>query len=99
MFQLSLTEVQATNLYQLQTICLALARDPQAAVRHFELTQAHADALRQLSADDVWSIVSRVGPHSLFPLRRDWQQLLDCPKPLTAANVVARDAHTGRPLR
>lgn len=96
MDQLALTDVQATNLYQLQTICLALARDPQAAVRHYELTREHADALQHLSADDLWRLVSRVGPHTLFPLRRDWQQLADCPDSLTPAHAVAHNALAGR---
>ena len=93
MSHLCLTDVQATNLYQLQTICLALAQDKLAASRHFDLSLAQADHLLRLSVDQMWMIVATVGEQTLFPPRRDLLKLLQWPAPLTAPLAAAYSRH------
>ncbi|MBJ7515020.1 MAG: hypothetical protein JHC82_01820 [Stenotrophomonas sp.] len=84
MSRVSLTDVQATNLYQLQTICLALQHDALAACRHFDLDKEQSDHLLRLSVDQMWTIVADVGEQTLFPPRPDLLKLLQCPAALTA---------------
>lgn len=91
MSHLALSDVQATNLYQLQTICLALAKDRLAASRHFDLTPAQTDFLLQLSTDQQWAIVASVGSHSLFPPRRDLLKVLQVPASLIASIMAAHN--------
>lgn len=96
MSHLSLSDVQTTNLYLLQTICLGLAKDRLAASRHFALTAAQADYLLHLSSDQIWSAVAAVGSTTLFPPRRDLVKLLQLPAPLVGPITAAHDPLSGR---
>ena len=89
MSHVSLSDVQTTNLFQLQNICLGLAKDPLATCRRYDLTQAQADHLLQLNADQLWSIVVSVGAQTLFSPRRDLIKLLQVPRSLTGVMTAA----------
>lgn len=90
MSHLSLSDVQATNLFQLQTLCLGLAKDRLGTIRHFDLHPALAEYLLDLSPDQLWTIVANVGSHSLFPPRRDFLKLVQVPPPLARILATTR---------
>lgn len=96
MSHLSLSDVQTTNLYLLQTISLGLAKDRLAASRHFALTAAQADYLLHLSSDQIWSAVAAAGSTTLFPPRRDLVKLLQLTAPLVGTIAAAHDPLSGR---
>lgn len=92
MSHLSLSDVQATNLFQLQTLCLGLAKDRLGTSRHFDLTPALAEYLLELSPDQLWTLVANVGSHTLFPPRRDFLKLVQVPPPLARIIATSRGA-------
>ena len=78
----TLTDVEWINLNVLVFIRAGLQYDPASTCCRYGLNTAQANHLRELSLDDLWSLVIHVGDTTLFPPRADLVTLLSTPRVL-----------------
>lgn len=77
-----LTDVEWINLNVLAVIRAGLQHDTASTCCRYGLTTAQANHLRELSLNELWSLVTHVGDTTLFPPRTDLVTLLSAPRPL-----------------
>ncbi len=90
MSQRTLTDVEWINLHVLAVIRAGLQNDSAAACSKYALNTAQADHLRNMSLDDLWSLVIHIGDTTLFPPRTDLVVLLSTPRPLAGPLSLVR---------
>jgi hypothetical protein len=90
MNSIQLSDVQYINLSALTAIRIGIQQDKASACVRFSLDASQADLLGQLSTEQIWAIVTNVGPATLFPPRHDLLRLLQTPLPLTAPLAAVR---------
>jgi hypothetical protein len=95
MSRVTLTDVEWINLNMLVAIRAGLQHDPASTCCRYGLNTAQADRLRQLSLDEVWSLVIHVGDTTLFPPRADLVTLLSTPRALAGPMALV---HSPMPL-
>ena len=90
MSHVTLTDVEWINLNALAVIRAGLQHDPSSTCSKYALDVEQAEYLRQLSLDDLWSLVIHVGETTLFPPRADLVRLLSAPRALAGPMALAR---------
>jgi hypothetical protein len=95
MSDVTLTDVEYTNLSILTAIRISLLHDKVATCCRFSLDAAQADFVAGLTADQIWAIVAHVGPATLFPPRQDLLSLLQTPLPLAGSLAAVRPSKPG----
>jgi hypothetical protein len=96
MLDLQLTDVESTNLHMLCAIRLGVEQDRVTASSKFALSAALAERLLGLNHDQLWAVVTHVGPTTLFPPREDLLAILQAPVPLAGPLAAV---HVARPAR
>ena len=82
MSRVTLTDVEWINLNVLVVIRAGLQYDPASTCCRYGLNTEQANHLRELSLDELWSLVINVGDTTLFPPRADLVTLLSTPRVL-----------------
>lgn len=82
MSHVTLTDAEWINLNALVVIRAGLQHDMASTCSRYGLTTEQANNLRNLSLDDLWSLVIHIGDTTLFPPRADLVTLLSAPRPL-----------------
>jgi hypothetical protein len=90
MSRVTLTDVEWINLNVLVVIRAGLQYDPASTCCRYGLNTAQANHLRELSLDELWSLVIHVGDTTLFPPRADLVTLLSTPRALVGPMALAR---------
>lgn len=94
MNNIQISDVQYINLSALTAIRIGIQQDKASTCVRFALDASEADLLGQLSTEQIWAIVTNVGPVTLFPPRHDLLRLLQTPLPLTAPLAAVRPSRT-----
>ena len=82
MSRVTLTDVEWINLNVLVVIRAGLQYDLASTCCRYGLDTVQANHLRELSLDELWSLVINVGDTTLFPPRADLVTLLSTPRVL-----------------
>ncbi|MFY9326939.1 MAG: hypothetical protein WAO76_02795 [Georgfuchsia sp.] len=86
----TLTDMEWINLNLLAVIRAGLQYDRAATCGRFALDAEQADYLKELSLEDLYSLVIHIGDTTLFPPRADLVTLLNTPRPLAGALALVR---------
>jgi hypothetical protein len=97
MNNIQLSDIEYINLTALTAIRIGIQQDKASACIRFALDASEADLLGQLSTEQIWAIVTNVGPVTLFPPRHDLLRLLQTPLPLTAPLAAVRPSRPVAP--
>lgn len=95
MSHVTLTDAEWINLNALVVIRTSLQYDMASTCCRYALTTEQANYLRNLSLDDLWSLVIHVGDTTLFPPRADLVTLLSAPRPLAGPMALV---HPPKPI-
>ena len=82
MSHVTLTDAEWINLNVLVVIRAGLQYDMASTCCRYGLDTVQANHLRELSLDELWSLVIHIGDTTLFPPRADLVSLLRTPRPL-----------------
>lgn len=95
MTHMPLTDAEWINLNVLLIIRAGLQHDVASTCCRYGLSTEQAHYLRDLSLDDLWSLVLHVGDTTLFPPRADLVMLLSTPRPLAGPMALV---HPPQPI-
>lgn len=95
MSHVMLRDVEWINLNVLAVIHTGLQHDRASTCCKFALNAEQADYLKDLTIDELWSLVLHVGETTLFPPRDDLLALLSAPRPLAGPMALV---HPPKPM-